>query len=301
MSKNVFYLIGIVVLLAVAAFLVMQKPGERSLAQSAGEPLVTYDSAAVDKMVLHTKDGVVTLVREGGTWMLHGPLRYQADQQAVTSAVGKGREMNITALVSTNPAKQHIYAVDSTSTLVQIYSNENLLAAFRVGKPSNSWTETYVRREGSDEVYSVEGVLNTVFGRSANDWRDKAIFKTDQKTIKEVTFRFGDTTFTLTEQDSAKWFIGKDSTVFSTVSGFLSSLANFQADEFVDSTLTSLPKLTAVVEVQGTQLRFHRRADGKYYVQRLTSPQWFMVQEWRAQQVLKRKKDFLPAPPPKNV
>ena len=63
MKRNFLYLIGLTVLLAIAAFLVMQKPGEQSLEQSAGEPLVKYDSSAVDKIEIRSKDGTITLVR----------------------------------------------------------------------------------------------------------------------------------------------------------------------------------------------------------------------------------------------
>lgn len=301
MKRNFLYLIGLTVLLAIAAILVMQKPGEQSLEQSAGEPLVKYDSSAVDKIEIHSKDGDVTLVREGGKWMLTAPVRYAADEQAVTSAVGKGTAMRITALVSTNPAKQSIYSVDSTAPFVQIYANNNLVAQFRVGKPTTSWTESYVRREGSDEVYAVEGILNTTFVKSVNDWRNKSIFKTEQSTITEVKFRFGDTTFVLTKKDSLNWVIGQDSTINTNVTSFLSSLCTFQTDEFVDSTVASLPQLTATIDVQGTQIRFFKRDDGKYYVQTSASPQLFVVQEWRAGQLLKRKRDFVPATGAKKV
>ncbi len=301
MKRNFLYLIGVTVLLAIAAIVVMQKPGERSLEQSAGEPLVKYDSSSVDRIEIRSKDGNVTLVREGGKWMLTAPVRYPADEQAVTTAVGKGTAMRITALVSTNPAKQSIYSVDSSATLVHIYANNNLVAQFRVGKPTNTWTESYVRREGSDEVYSVEGLLNTTFAKSVNDWRNKSIFKADQSTITEVRFRFGDTTFVLTKKDSVNWVIGKDSTINTNVTSFLSTLTNFQTDEFVDSTVASLPKLTATIEVQGTQIRFFKRDDGKYYVQTSASPQLFIVQEWRAGQLLKRKRDFVPTGEVKKV
>ncbi len=301
MKRSFLYLIGVTVLLAIAAIVVMQKPGERSLEQSAGEPLVKYDSSGVDRIEIRSKDGNVTLVREGGKWMLTAPVRYPADEQAVTTAVGKGTAMRITALVSTNPAKRSIYSVDSSATLVHIYANNNLVAQFRVGKPTNTWTESYVRREGSDEVYSVEGLLNTTFAKSVNDWRNKSIFKADQSTITEVKFRFGDTTFVLAKRDSMNWVIGKDSTINTNVTSFLSTLTNFQTDEFVDSTVASLPKLTATIEVQGTQIRFFKRDDGKYYVQTSASPQLFIVQEWRAGQLLKRKRDFVPAGEVKKV
>lgn len=291
---------SVVGVLAIAVYFVSRQPGERSVSESTGGPLVTYDSASVDKMEIRSMTGTVTLERQGGKWMITSPIKYTADEATITSAVGKGKELNVTNLVSSNPAKQGIYSVDSTSTLVQVFTNNNPAASFRVGKPSSSYTETYVRKEGSNEVYSVTGVLTSTFAKGANDWRDKTIFKTDQNNIRSVKLQFGDTTFVLTKKDSVSWVIGNDSTVNSNVTAFLGSLANLQADEFVDSTISSMPKLTATLETQGTQIRIYRRSDGRHYVQSSGSPQWFVIQEWKAGQLLKRKKDFFPPTPTKK-
>lgn len=301
MKRSSTILIGILVLLAIATYFVFQREGETSLTSSAGEPLVKFDSAAVDKMEIRSQDAAIVLEKQGGKWMLTAPIRYAADEAAATAAVGKGRDMKITSLVSTNPAKQNIYSVDSTGTLIKFFANNNELAAFRLGKPSSSYTETYAKREGSNDVYLTEGVTSATFVKQANDWRSKTIFKTDQSTLSAVKIQFAgakpgaDTTFTLTKKDSVNWVIGSDSTNNSNVTSFLSSLADFQTDEFVDSTITVMPKLSATIEVGGTELRFYKRTDAKYYVQSSASPQWFAVQEWKVNNLLKRKKDFLPA------
>ncbi len=300
MKRSSIILISVVGILAIAVYFVSRQPGEQSLSESAGGPLVNYDSAAVDKMEIRSATGTVTLEKQGGKWVITSPIKYPADEASTTSAVGKGKDLNVTNLVSSNPAKQGIYSVDSTATLVQIFTNNNPAASFRVGKPSSSYTETYVRKEGSNEVYSVAGVLASTFVKGANDWRDKTIFKTDQNNIHSVKLQFGDTTFVLTKKDSVNWMMGNDSTVSSTVTAFIGSLANVQADEFVDSTISSTPKLTATLETQGIQLRIYRRADGRHYVQSSASPQWFVIQEWKAGQLLKRKTDFLPSIPTKK-
>jgi hypothetical protein len=301
MKRNQTILIGVLAALAIATYFVFQREGEKSVASSAGEPLVKFDSASVDKLDINSKDAHVILEKQAGKWMMTSPVRYEADGNGVASAVGKGRDMKITSLVSTNPAKQNIYSVDSTGTLVKFFANNNELAAFRLGKPSASWTETYAKKEGSNEVYLTEGVTSATFVKSANDWRSKTIFKTDQSTLSAVKIQFAgskpgaDTTFTLTKKDSANWVIGGDSTINSNVTSFLSSLADFQTDEFVDSTITVMPKLSAMIDAGGTQLRFYKRTDSKYYVQSSASPQWYAVQEWKANSLLKRKKDLVPA------
>jgi hypothetical protein len=55
-----------------------------------------------------------------------------------------------------------------------------------------------------------------------------------------------------------------------------------------------MPQLTSQIEANGVALRFFFNKEGnKYYVQSSASAQLFEVQQWKAVQVLKRKKDFV--------
>ncbi|MBX2991305.1 MAG: DUF4340 domain-containing protein [Bacteroidetes bacterium] len=298
MKRNTTILIGIFVLLAVGTYFVLQQEGEQSRASSVGDPLVKYDSASVDKLEIFANTNTVVLEKQAGKWMVTSPFNYPADEAGVTSAVGKGKEMNVTGLISTNPEKQHVYAVDSTGTLVNLFANNNRVASVRIGKPATNWTETYARLEGSDNVYTVSGTLGPTFIKEPDIWRDKTIFKADQSTINEVKFRYpaqrgsADTTFVLVRKDSVNWAIGSDS-VGSAVVTFLNYLSSFQTDEFLSSPETTAKDLAAVIEVSGTQLHFYKRSDGKYEVRTSASPHWYSVSEWKAGQVLKRKKEFV--------
>ncbi len=294
MKRNTWILVGILVLLVVATLLVMQRPGEISSSGSTGKMLVTYDSTSVDKLEIVSKNSTVTFERQGGKWMMTFPVRYRANDIFVAEAVGKGRQLEISSLVSTNPEKQSLFEVDTNGTKVTVYDRGTERAVFFVGKSNSSFTDTYVRAAGSNEVHAASGIITSTFVRRLEDWRDKTVFKTEQSAISSAKLTFGDTTFTLAMKDSA-WWIGRDSANQTTVQSFLGSLANVQADEFVDSALTDLPKLTAVIEVSGVQIRFYPTKDGsKFFAQTSESLQWYVLQSWRANQLLKRKKDFLP-------
>jgi hypothetical protein len=295
MKRSWLILIGILVILAIATYFVLRQPGEVSSTGSSGRYLVSYDSIAVDKLELHSPGGTITLEKEAGKWMITAPVKYRADEAAVASAIGTGNKLEITSLVSTNPEKRKLFQVDSTGTLVRVYEKGAARTAFYVGKMGPAYTETYVRADGSNDVYLTQGFLSSTFGRQAKEWRDKTIFKTEQSSIKSVRLQYGDTTFTLVFQDST-WRIGKDAAVLSTVQNFLGAISNLLTDEFIDSSLAMTKPPTAMIEVEGTQLRFYPTKDsGKYYVQTSQSPQWFELQSWKAAQLLKRKKDFLPA------
>jgi hypothetical protein len=284
-------LIAILVVLVAATFIVLHQPGESSREGSTGKYLVHYDSSAVNKVDISSPREHIVLEKEAGVWKITEPMNAKANQTAIASAVGKGASLEISKPVSTNPQNQSLFQVDSAGTLVRIFTNGNQDAAFRVGKTGPTFVDTYVRAEGSNDVYLTAN-LGTMFTRPLTDWRDKTIFKTEQDFIKEVSFRYGDTTFALAFKDST-WEVDGRKASEGSVRGFLGTLSNFATDALIDSTPSALPPLTAVITVGETQIRFYQQPDGKkYFVQTSQSPQWFEVQQWRASQVLKREKDF---------
>ena len=293
MKSNTVYWIIALVVLAIGAFFALHREGEVSSTGSSGKMLVDYDSTGVDKLELISPAGSVVLEKEAGTWMLTAPIKFKADENAVTAAVGRGRKIELSSLVSTNPEKQNLFQVDSTGTLVRVYEKGSLKAAFHVGKASSSFTDTYVRLDGSTNVQLANEVITSYFNKQPKDWRDKTIFKTDEGKIRSVRFQYGDTTFSLSLQDSI-WRVQKDSANQAVIKPLLTALANIQTDNFIDSLPATLPRLTAIVGVEGTQIRFYRKEDSKYLVQTSQSPQWFELQSWRATSLLKRKKDLLP-------
>lgn len=76
--------------------------------------------------------------------------------------------------------------------------------------------------------------------------------------------------------------------------GILTSLSHFETDNFIDSTIS--PKITAKINYADIQLRFSLdKTVNKYYVQSSHMPQWFVLELWTADKILKRKKEILEA------
>jgi hypothetical protein len=296
MKRSTLILIGVLALLIIATFVVLQRPGELSVSGNEGGTLVSYDSAAVDRIEVHTTSGTTLVQREGGGWMLTTPLRAKADDAEIHQVLSRGKAIALKALVSSNPQKQSVFQVDSAATLVKIFEGPNERAAFRIGKTGPSYTETYVRREGSDDVYLADGMLLYLFSKSSKDWRDKAILHVPQETIRSVRFQYGDTTFALAFRDSA-WFIDDSPASDPAVRSLLGALAILKADDFVDTAISAPPPLTATIDVDGTQLRFHRNPQtNNYFVITSLGAQVFEIQGWHADSVLKRKKDLVTPP-----
>ena len=291
MKKNTYILIGLFVCLLVIAFLVLQKPGERSANSASTGLLFMIDSLSVDKLEIKTPASSLLLEKRGAEWFVAKPINYRADQANVCQIIHQIKNLEIKNIVSDKPEKQSVFQVDQAGTQVIVYEKGVEKASFILGKMAENYSESYARRLNSNDVLIIEGASNYMFGRPVKDWRDKTILTMPKEGIKEVQYQYGDTTFNVTFSDSA-WFAGKDKAQQSVVEGIVSSLSNFQADDFIDSTIS--PKVTAMITYAGTQLRFSfNKIINKYYVQSSNSPQWFVLEQWKANQVLKRKKEIV--------
>jgi hypothetical protein len=282
----------LVVLVAVA-LLLMERPGERSASGETGELLATLDSAGVDKIEIKLSSGQIVLEKKGIEWYLQSPIHYRADQSNVASLISQARKLRVKATVSSNPENQSLFQVDSTGTLVKVYERGSQQSSFVIGKPGPSFSETYVRKETSNDVHLVDGMFSYMFNRSVNDWRDKSVASMPRDMIKEVKYQYGDTTFTLAFHDSV-WRIGNAAVKDSEINMLLSTLADVKADDFVDIPPTPAPRFRIVISYGDVQLRFAEiKGENKYYLQSSTSPQLFELQQWRANQILKRRNDLV--------
>ncbi len=293
MKRNTVTLIALLVVLLVVAYVVMQKPGEQSSSGS-GTPLLTIDSVAVDRLDIQSSKSHIVLEKRGAEWYLKEPIDYLADQANVGTLIHDVKNLEIKNVVSSKPEKFMVFQVDSASgTLFSIFEKGTKKDSIIIGKIGSSYTDLYVRRLPSNDVDAVDASILYQVNRGAKEWRDKSIMKTPKENIKEIKYQYGDTTFTLAYQDSV-WMIGKNIVKTDDVNGILGSLSNLQADDFIDTTLYPTPKINALVSYAGNQLRFSfLKTQNKYAVQNSNSPQWFVVETWKANSILKRKRDLV--------
>ncbi len=291
MKKNTYILIGLFVVLLIVAFLVLQKPGEQSASSASTGFLTVIDSVSVDKIEIKTPTLFLVLEKRGTEWYIAQPINYKANQTNVGQIIHQIKNLEVKSTVSSKPEKHSVFQVDQTGTEVKVYEKGIEKTSLILGKMAASYTESYARRLNSNDVLLVEGAYSYMFNRPVKDWRDKTIFTTPKESIKEVQYQYGDTIFSIAFKDST-WLIGKDRVQRSVIDGVLSSLSNLQADDFIDSTLS--PKIMAAVTYAGVQIRFSlNKTTNKYAVQSSHSSQWFVLEPWRANQILKRKKEIV--------
>lgn len=290
MKRSLLGLAGILAALLVIAYVVTLRPGETSVKVGAGENLVTVDSAKADRIEISTPESHVTLEKRGVQWFVVSPVEDRADDKNIGTALQRASDLRVKSIVSERPEKHGIFQVDSGGTRVTIRQADGEPVSFIVGKNSPSSAETYMRKESSDEVALVDGAFSWVFNKQVKEWRDRTLLSVPKESIREVGFRYGDTTFTLAFDDSL-WTIGGQQANPTSVNTLLSALSALQCDDFLDT--PSRSRTVARITVEGVQFSFSYEAGSKKYsVLRSTDGRWFVVDGWRADQVLKRKKDL---------
>lgn len=168
------------------------------------EPVVKIDTSEVDYVHIKNEDGDVTLKRIGGNWRVSEPFSYPANPSYANTLMEKIAEMDYESFITRNKDKYLDYEVDDSSgAFVEVGKEGGDIEKFYCGKPSKTYTHTYIRKLDSGEVWLVSGTPRSSFTRKPKDWRDKKILDLDKTLIERVLLHFPDETVELSRSISS--------------------------------------------------------------------------------------------------
>ena len=174
-------------------------------------PFLALDTSQIDYIHIKNKDGEVSLQKVGATWKVTSPYNYTANDSYTETLIEKLAELREESIVSGSKGKWKDFEVDdSSAAYVEAGRQGGVMDKFYCGKPSKTYTHTYMRRAGSDDVWLVSGTPRSSFTRRPKDWRDKSILELDRTMIERVALNFSGETVMLTREISAP---GADTTL----------------------------------------------------------------------------------------
>lgn len=208
-GRKLLYLVGI---LFVAVFVIVLNEGLNNKSPS-DESLKFFPGISekdISAVVIKDATDSVKIRKKGDIWVV-SPLssdqkseaapigtdqaaakeksEYPADSASVAAVLEKLVSMKKGELISTNPAKQSIFEVDSSKGIfVELMDQSGTSkGSIRIGKNGPDWSSNYVRMIGSNSVYMVSGSIRNSFFTDSKRWRDKYIIKFDKSTAKRIT------------------------------------------------------------------------------------------------------------------
>jgi hypothetical protein len=276
--KKIWPLIILVALIIV--YFVVQRRESSLVEPRHYDEFLQIDSTTVDRIKISKLGSAISLNRVGNTWYVINGDSYPADPAAVSELLGALANLNVRNMISENPEKQIQFQVDTlTGTTLQVYAGDNLVGSIVVGKMSNDFRHTYVRRSGEDEVYLADGLLTHMAGRTSANWKDKTIIDVPVDQVQTIDVRFGDEHYQLEMPDSL-WEVSEapfnesQEADQAAASALVTSLCGLKASDFAtpfdstaydftDAAYTAIITLTDgsshIVEIAGAEEDANRR------------------------------------------
>ncbi len=159
---------------------------------------ISTDTSRVDYVHIRNKDGEITMKRVGGTWRITDPYDYPANPSYMQTLLRKIADLKLESLITSNKDKYENYEVEGDeASYVEVGREGGTIDSFYCGKPSKTYTHTYMRKADSDEIWLVAGTPRSSFTRKPKDWRDKKILRLDKTLLERVVLKFPDETVQL--------------------------------------------------------------------------------------------------------
>ena len=303
---QILILLGILIFLG-AAILIVDNPwgkDERTKkVESARKLFPSFDIDVVTKIEITVDSTTTILTKSGGQWLVESMDSYPADQQGVKDILEKASEFKKLDLISKNPDKQAKFEVDSSGVETKFLDSGNkVLAHVFIGKTTSSFLDSYIRKDGSDEVYKAKGYLKSTFDKGSRTWKTRKIFAFNKGDVTALTMKSEVEEIELQLDSEGKWQMLKPVASLakkSEIDQILNSLSTLETDDFVDGEdFESTSAITATLN-DGSQ-RILMTADedgGKHPAKRDGEKQIFALYKYNRDKLFKSSEDLKEEPP----
>jgi len=259
-SNLVLIIIFGVLLLAVAVtYIAKNIKGERSFR----DDIIEYGADEISRIIIQSQPSgtPIELYREDTIWKLQsGEVRYAADQDMANNITEELALITPDRLVANKKALWGEYDVTDTSGIkLTLFRTKKSKTGLIIGRFSYNQTtrkpSTFLRLEGENEVFAVEGYLGMTFNRGIDGLRDKNMLMANKEDISRISFTYPDSSFTLSKEGTS-WLIDGLQADSAKMAGYVSVLTYLSGLEFRDDfkpEMATGAALTVLVEGMGMQ------------------------------------------------
>ena len=232
-------ILGIVFVVLLAMVLLVKftdsQRGERSFKSN----LVTYAKDEVAEVsVLPNNSDPYSLVKKGESWNVKkGEQLYPANKNSVNRLLDQLVDLKVNQVVATSSDSWGEYEVtDSAATRVTIKAGDES-TDLRIGKLNfdrqTRSAVSYVRQNGDENVYGVNGFLKMTLGRGANAYRKKTLVNlSNPSAVSEISFSYpADSSFVLRKNNN-NWMVEGQVADSASTAQFINKIKNMTGNSF---------------------------------------------------------------------
>jgi hypothetical protein len=238
--RTTVILFGVFLILLVFVYLFEGPLSEKGRRQQKGvvELFPGFQKESAVKISVKSPTKKLILERQASGWKIADTDNFFADPQLVDTALETIAQFTREVVASRNPEKKEIFEVVPGKGLEVIVfaADQEPLAHFILGKAAPDFFSSYVRKEGSDEVFQVSA-NRTTFEKDIKNWRDKTILAFPAELATQLTLTRPDESVTLEKDESGSWKIVKPEQVKAqqeVVEKIISTLSSLKALDFAE-------------------------------------------------------------------
>ena len=300
-SKRTYWLLALLVVLAVITYFVTTDRGERTTTYKLEKQILTVDSALVDRIQIDQNGKSITLAKSGMEWRETQPIDYLAYQTFISSALSNLKGYKLESKVSDNPENKEKFGFNDTNVAkITVYQSGQLVGSFLIGNAASGPSQTYIKKIEGNDIYLADGFLRSNFVKGdMNEWRDKLITAIPKNSITSLEMISQTENYKMVRDSTGKYFVGKDSVNSGVSEGVFNILQNFNTQGFKDTPVGNDIKFDNVIKVatnKPIEIDFWKSGEGtnpKYLLKITDNKQIFEVDENFVKNVFKSKKDML--------
>ena len=238
-NKTLLYIFGALLVLFLGSKLFSKKKDRSFEAE-----IVTIDTATVNQIKLYPKadEGKeITFTRSGNQWTgKQDDIEVIVTRQGISGLLGNMVNIPITRAVTKSPEKWVDYEVDEQNgTRVVAYEGNKVLGDFIIGRfnfdQMTRSATSYIRNNGEDVVYAVDGFLGMSFNRGFDSFRDKDLLKTQKEDINQINITSNSLGNLQIQKSANGWVLDGSNPLDSTaVATWINGMSFASGAEFVD-------------------------------------------------------------------
>jgi Domain of unknown function (DUF4340) len=310
----------LLVLMGLTAWRLSARNAEDQAAPKVEVKLPKLKRDAIDELEMTTPEhGKVRFVKKGDEWQVVEPIAGRADQDAVSSALGKLEELEATGVAATKKQNHTRLEVDGTKgTRVVAKGSGKVLLDGYIGNYQSG--NSMFRIEGQESVATVRGSIRYAFNKRLPEWRDRTITKYEPDDVQEIVFdnKNGHFQWTRTGPEEFKQVLGKGEKAIEPldmpkVRGLVGTAAAITASDIADGVSVEQAGLgagaaTALIKMKSgdggvNQLlyRIGGKKDENFYVQRDGVDTIFLVSTWIGNRLVPDRETFVKKEPEKSA
>lgn len=162
----------------------IQRPPKK--AEKSGDDDATEEAAEAEKKEPEAAPPAITLAKKDDKWQLMEPVVADANQTNVSSLITSLKSLEVSELIDATTSGYAKYDLTDESALhVVFHKGADVFREFWFGKGGGRGQ--MARIKGKEGVFAVKGYSKYSYDRDVKEWRERGIFKFEDKQVKAVS------------------------------------------------------------------------------------------------------------------